>query len=162
MRARHRLLIGGPHLSVSRLALLHTLSLCPAGPTCRRQLPSARAPLSLCTAGPALQQHELFTLALSLSSPSASLVSSVFPATADDPRPRARREDRPRRLPTRTSSFLSPARTRSLSLSHFAHARPLSRSAADAKARWRSAWSRARPSRALSRGEELTPMLGFS
>jgi hypothetical protein len=90
--------------------------------------------------------------------------------TTADPRVHARREDRPCRMPTGPSSLLSTARTRSLPLPHFAHAHPLSHSAAAARARQskapavsavQDARSRGKPSRALSRGEEQAPMLGF-
>jgi hypothetical protein len=61
------------------------------------------------------------------SAPWASSVSPVLPATAANTRAHARREVRPRRLPTRPSSFLSPARPRSLSPASF---RPCSSSVA--------------------------------
>jgi hypothetical protein len=104
---------------------------------------------------------------LSLAAPWAT-VSSVFPATTADPCPRARRGDRPRRMPTRLSSYLSTARTRSLCPASF---HPLSCSVVAARARWRSAPTvsivhparcRVEPSRAPSRGEKLAPVLGFS
>jgi hypothetical protein len=103
------------------------------GPTCQCQprpralpLPGAadlsaptsltRAPHSLCPVAPAHQHRETFTplsLSLSLFASRASPVSSVFPAIAANPRVHARRGVSPRRLPTRPSSCLSPARTRS-------------------------------------------------
>jgi hypothetical protein len=66
------------------------------------------------------------TRSLCLAARWASPVSSVFPATAADPRSRVRRGDHPRRLPTRPSSLLSPAHTRSLSPASF-RTRSLSR-----------------------------------
>jgi hypothetical protein len=108
---------------------------------------------------------------LSLAERWASHVSSVFPTIAVDPRPRVRRGDRPRRSRTRPSSFWAPPAPTLSPLPHFTHSRLLSRSTVAACARRRSAAtlptvqparSRAKSSRALSRGEELAPVRGLS
>jgi hypothetical protein len=81
----------------------------------------ARAPLSLpqaLTINVVARSHALAPVSL-CSGPALSALSS--PRTVANPRAHARQEDRPRRLPTRPSSFLSTAHTRSLPLPHFAH-----------------------------------------
>jgi hypothetical protein len=129
--------------SQRRLASTHELSLPPSvrwGQSVGAVSLTCVRPLFLCTAGLPRQRHKPFAhaLALSLATWWASPVSSVFPATAADPRSRVHSGDRPRHLPTRPSSLLNPAHTQSLSLPHFTNARPLSRSAIAACARWRS------------------------
>jgi hypothetical protein len=118
-RVRPLHLTGGSRLSapVHARTLSLPLSLCPVGPTYRRQLPLCARPTLSMSRGPRPSVPRVVHPApfLSLSVSWASLVSSIFPATAADPHPRARREDRPHRLPMRHSSFLSPACTRSLS-----------------------------------------------
>jgi hypothetical protein len=119
-----------PRLSASACscALSLSLSLCPVGPVYRRRYPSpARPPspfvprtlpinvanrslraltLSCCAMGPLCQLH--------------------LPRKPPWTSAHARRELRPRRLPTRPTSLLSTARARSLSPISF-HPRPLSR-----------------------------------
>jgi hypothetical protein len=97
------------------------LSMCLVGPICRCRFPSRVRPIISMSCGPtssaSLPIHSVPSL--SLVAPWSSLVSSVFPTTAVDPRTHARREVRPRHLPTRPSSFLSPTRTCSLFPSSF-------------------------------------------
>jgi hypothetical protein len=73
-------------------------------------------PLPLCAAGPPHQRHQPFapTLTLSLRGGLVLLAPSPQP-----PLTRVRHGDRPCRSPTRHSSILSPARTRSLSPASF-------------------------------------------
>jgi hypothetical protein len=153
------------------------------GPTCQRQptlhalAPSlpllgganlsaqtslARAPPSLYVAGPPHQRCEPFVRALARSHFMwASLVSSIFPATAADPHLRTHCGDRTCRLPMRPSSFLSPAHVACPRLPSLAlYRRRLCSPKILACCAGRLA--RQKPRRAPSRGEELAPVLGFS
>jgi hypothetical protein len=123
---------------VSATSHARTLSLpLPTGVDLSAPTSLARASISLCVAGPPRQRREPYAraLALSLAAPWGPFVSSVFPATAADPRSRTRRGDRPRRSLTHPSSFLSPP-PHSLSPVSF---RPLSPSSVAVRARQRSA-----------------------
>jgi hypothetical protein len=139
-RVRPLRLTGGSHLTAT--TRIHTLSL-PLSlylvrPICRRRFPRAR-PLSLSLSAlwarliSAVDHSPAHSLSLSLSIavPLGPHVSSVFPTTTSDPRSRTHRGDHPRRPPTRPSSLLGPARTRSLPflISHtlaLCHRRPCS------------------------------------
>jgi hypothetical protein len=150
-------------------ALSLPLSLCPVGPICRCCFPRTHPRSQRC--GPAsLTSWTVRPRARSLSlrgGPALSAPSSPKPSlthvraraveTIHDARPRA--------------LALFELRPYPLSLrAHFAHSRPLSRSAIAAHARRRSAAmlpavqparSRAKPSRASSLGEELIHILGI-
>jgi hypothetical protein len=127
----HRL-TGGRHLSAKVSAPARSLppSLYLVGPGCRCRFLRPHAPLPSLPCGPALPGVDPLprALALSLAAPWASYVSFAFPVPAVDQRTRtrARRQDpRPRRPPSRHSSFLSTPRTRTHSPISF-HAAPLS------------------------------------
>jgi hypothetical protein len=147
-------------------------SFCLVGPACRCQMPSPARPRSLSA-----------SRAQPLSTPSRSLRKPIFPCCAVGPPcqfrlPReppwtsahACREPWPRCLPKHPSFFLSIARTRSLSLPHFAQAHSLARSTLVTRVRRRPASavpavqptkSYAKPPRAPSQGEEPIHVLGF-
>jgi hypothetical protein len=94
-RARPLRLTGGFHLSAAARArtLLLPLSLCWVRSTCRCQLLlCAPRPLSVLWARLVSVVHRSSARSLSLAATWGPPVSSIFPATAVDPRPRARRE----------------------------------------------------------------------
>jgi hypothetical protein len=115
-RPRPLRLTGGSHLSAP--SRTRTLSLPPSarwGRPVGANSPRTRVPLSLFleprpSAPRIVHPHPPFLSRCAVGQP----CQLCLPRTAADPCPRARREDRSRRPPMRPSSFLSPARTRSL------------------------------------------------
>jgi hypothetical protein len=92
------------------------LSLYLVGSICRRCFPRVRAPsLSLCCGPISLAPRIVRSRTHSLVARWVSPISSVFPATAANPRPRVCRGDRPCHLPMRPISHLNLARTRCFS-----------------------------------------------
>jgi hypothetical protein len=119
-------------------------SLCPVGPTCRRQLFSPpRAPLPSPSRGAALPDAEPLPRApFSLSAPWAFPVNSAVPAPAVDQRARtrvSRRDPRPRRSAHAPAPFEPPPVPPLTPLPHFTQSRPRSRSAHAARPRRRPA-----------------------
>jgi hypothetical protein len=112
--------------AVSLCACSHPFSLFPVEPVCRHQLPSLARLFPLCLAGPSYQHDEPF-----LRVPAPSLYAMGPPYQLRLPREpswtsvHARRDLRPRRLPTCPSFLLSTARTRTCSPVSF-RASPLS------------------------------------
>jgi hypothetical protein len=78
-----------------------SLTLCPMGPTCRRQFPSPARSLSLCLVGPVRQLPSRCP-----ARPLFSLCAVGLPCQFR--LPRSRRISRPRRPPTRPAPFLEP------------------------------------------------------
>jgi hypothetical protein len=120
--ARPLRLTGGSHLSATARvrALSFPPSRCAVGPISRHRFPRVRAPtLSILRARLVNAMNRSPARSLSHAVRWASPVSSVFPATAVDPRPRVHRGDHPHHLPTCPSSLLRLACTHSLSPASF-------------------------------------------
>jgi hypothetical protein len=169
-RVRPRRLTSELHLSALVSSPVRSLppSICPVGPACRRRLPSPVHPRSLSIS----QAEPVSTPSRSLRTPVSSCCVVGPPYQIRLPREppwtsaHTRREPWPRRLPTCPSSLLSTAGTRSLSPASF-HASSLSlvlcphRIPAPTVSTIEPARSCTKPPRALSRGEELAPVLCF-
>jgi hypothetical protein len=113
---------GGPRLLalIQPCAPAPPLSLYLVRPICQRRFPS-RVPRFLSILWAVLSTLLPVPLALALVPlrSGGPLSTPTSPRTAVNPHAHAHREVRSRRLPTRPSSFLSPARTRSLSPASF-------------------------------------------
>jgi hypothetical protein len=175
--ARPRRLTGGPRLSVAVLphARPPSLALCSMGPTCRRQFPSPIRSLSLCLAGLVRQcrsvapARPLFSLCVvGLSCQFRLLRARHGPARAHSRTSPGFSATTPAHAPN--SLFRAPPLPRTRPSPHFAHPRPLSRSTLAVRRRRRPepvfptiqlAGDRAKPPRALPRGETPVPMNNF-
>jgi hypothetical protein len=153
----------------------HSLSpsLCLVGPVCRCRLPSPACPrsLSVSRAQPVSASSRSLRALVSSRCDVGPPCQIRLPCEPSWTSAHARREPWPRRLPTRPSSLLSTARTRSLSsasfrasslsLACFALAAHACRRPASAVPIVQPARSCAKPPRAPSRGEELVSVLVF-
>jgi hypothetical protein len=124
-RARPRRLTGGSHLSAMARVRALFPSLCPVGPVCRCRFPSPTRPSTLSV--PWARPVSAVSRSLRALAPSSCVVGPLLdlpsmqtPWTSTH----ARREPRPRHLPTCPTSLLSIAHTCSLSPTSFRTSSP--------------------------------------